>query len=1324
SRQAEPTVCAENTQPGLILGAECCEGQQCVTTSSVGAEASMGLLSGDTLGPLAVALVIFLLLVDLMHRRARWAPRYPPGPLPLPGLGNLLHVDFQDLPRSFGRLRHCFGDVFSLQMAWTPVVVLNGLAAVREALVDHGEDTSDRPPVPVTTLLGVILAPYGHAWKEQRRFSVSTMRNLGLGKKSLEQWVTEEASYLCAAFSDQAGLPFSPNLLLNKAVSNVISSLIFGRRFEYTDPRYLKLMDLIQEAVNEDTGFLREVLNSIPVLLHIPGLAGTALQGQQAFMSMVDELVAENKMSRNQEQPPRDLTDAFLDEVQKAKGNPESSFSEENLRLVVFDLFSAGMVTTSITLAWALLLMILHPDVQRRVQEEIDEVIGQVRRPEMGDQARMPFTTAVVHEVQRFGDIIPLNLPHMTTKDIVVQGFLIPKGTTLITNLSSVLKDETVWEKPFRFHPEHFLDSQGRFVKQEAFMPFSAGRRLCLGEPLARMELFLFFTCLLQRFSFSVPPGQPRPSDHGVYSFLVTPSPYQLVSCGESCQCTQRSSVGTEASMGLLSGDTLGPLAVALAVFLLLVDLMHRRTRWAPRYPPGPLPLPGLGNLLQVDFQELPQCISQLRHRFGDVFSLQMAWTPMVVLNGLAAVREALVDRGEDTADRPPMPLTELLGVILARYGHVWREQRRFSVSTMRNLGLGKKSLEQWVTEEASYLCAAFADHLGLPFSPNLLLNKAVSNVIAALTFGRRFEYEDPRFLKLLDLSEDVMKDGRGFLHQVMNMCPVLRHIPGLAGKVFQGQKAFIHLVDELVAENRITRDQEQPPRDLTDAFLDEVQKAKGNPESSFSEENLRLVVSDLFFAGMVTTSITLAWALLLMILHPDVQRRVQEEIDEVIGQVRRPEMGDQARMPFTTAVVHEVQRFGDIIPLNLPHMTTKDIVVQGFLIPKGTTFITNLSSVLKDETVWEKPFRFHPEHFLDAQGRFVKQEAFMPFSAGVIMARYGRAWKEQRRFSVSTMRNLGLGKKSLEQWVTEEASYLCAAFSNQAGLPFSPNLFLNKAVTNVLNSIPMLLHIPGLADKVLSAQKALMSLVDELVAENRNTRDQEQPPRDLTDAFLDEVQKAKGNPESSFSEENLRLVVFDLFSAGMVTTSITLAWALLLMILHPDVQRRVQEEIDEVIGQVRRPEMGDQARMPFTTAVVHEVQRFGDIIPLNVPHMTTKDIVVQGFLIPKGTTLITNLSSVLKDETIWEKPFRFHPEHFLDAQGRFVKQEAFMPFSAGRRLCLGEPLARMELFLVFTCLLQRFSFSVPPGQPRPSDHGVHSFLVTPSPYQLCAVPR
>ncbi|XP_068938076.1 cytochrome P450 2D6 [Petaurus breviceps papuanus] len=487
----------------------------------------------ETLTTVVLALTVFLFLLDFSKRWQR-PLRYPPGPRTIPVLGNMLQVDFQNLHGSYRQLQKKFGNIFSLQMAWTPVVVLNGPEAVREALVQKSEDTSDRPPSPVYDHLGfgpnsqgVIIARYGEAWREQRRFSLTTLRNFGLGKQSLEQWVITEADFLCSSFASKEGHPFDPRHLLSCCVTNVISSLIYGNRFNYDDQKLQKLLGLLEISLKEEIGLMKQVANEFPVLLSIPGLPQWLFRGLNAFYDILDEFLEEHKATWDPTQP-RDMTDAFLMEIEKAKDIPGSSFNSENLRAVIGDLFMAGMATTSTTLQWALLLLLLHPSVQRRVQEEIDRVIGWNRRPTMKDQANLPFTNAVIHEVQHFSDIIPLGIPHMTSRDTEIQGFVIPKGTTLITNLSSVLKDESSWKQPYRFYPEHFLDAQGRFVKPEAFIPFSAGRRVCLGEPLAKIELFIFFTTLLQDFNFVLPPGSSLPSDKANVTLILTPQPFQL----------------------------------------------------------------------------------------------------------------------------------------------------------------------------------------------------------------------------------------------------------------------------------------------------------------------------------------------------------------------------------------------------------------------------------------------------------------------------------------------------------------------------------------------------------------------------------------------------------------------------------------------------------------------------------------------------------------------------------------------------------------------------------------------------------------------------
>ncbi|XP_010220988.1 PREDICTED: cytochrome P450 2J3-like, partial [Tinamus guttatus] len=205
------------------------------------------------------------------------------------------------------------------------------------------------------------------------------------------------------------------------------------------------------------------------------------------------------------------------------------------------------------------------------------------------------------------------------------------------------------------------------------------------------------------------------------------------------------------------------------------------------------------------------------------------------------------------------------------------------------------------------------------------------------------------------------------------------------------------------------------------------------------------------------------------------------------------------------------------------------------------------------------------------------------------------------------------------------------------------------------------------------------------------------------------------------FSEENLVACVLDLFFAGTETTSTTLRWALLYMAAYPEIQARVQAELDAVVGQTRQPGLDDQASLPYTNAVVHEVQRFSNILPVGVPRMTTRDTLLGGFLVPKGTLLMTSLNSVLMDKE-WETPDAFNPEHFLK-DGQFCRREAFIPFSLGKRTCPGEQLARAEIFLFFTALLQKFTFRMPQDT-VPSLSYRLAITRQPQPYRICALPR
>nr|XP_034362190.1 cytochrome P450 2C29 isoform X3 [Arvicanthis niloticus] len=420
-----------------------------------------------------LVLTLSCLILLSLWRQSSGRGKLPPGPTPLPIIGNFLQIDVKNISQSFTNFSKAYGPVFTLYLGSQPTVILHGYEAVKEALIDHGEEFAGRGSFPIIDKiikgLGVVFSN-GNGWKETRRFTLMTLRNLGMGKRNIEDRVQEEAQCLVEELRKTKGSPCDPTFILSCAPSNVICSIIFQNRFDSNDKDFLILMKKINENVK---------------ILSSPWLQANHIE--------------------------------------------QSEFSLENLASTINDLFSAGTETTSTTLRYALLLLLKNPHVTAKVQEEIDSVIGRHRSPCMQDRSHMPYTDAMIHEVQRYIDLIPTNLPHAVTCDIKFRNYIIPKGTTVITSLSSVLHDSKEFPNPEMFDPGHFLDGNGNFKKSDYFMPFSTGKRICAGEGLARMELFLFLTTILQNFKLK---SLVHPKDIDttpvVNGLASLPPPYQL----------------------------------------------------------------------------------------------------------------------------------------------------------------------------------------------------------------------------------------------------------------------------------------------------------------------------------------------------------------------------------------------------------------------------------------------------------------------------------------------------------------------------------------------------------------------------------------------------------------------------------------------------------------------------------------------------------------------------------------------------------------------------------------------------------------------------
>ncbi|XP_026577541.1 cytochrome P450 2J5-like [Pseudonaja textilis] len=482
---------------------------------------------------ISVILLFPLLSLLILFSLEQWWSRrhFPPGPLSLPVFGNAWALQMRNNEDVLKKLAKKYGNMYTLWLGNQSVVVLSGFKAVKEGLVGYGEEFSGRAVSAFFSSQGKgrgIVFANGHIWKKQRQIGNTSLRLFGPGNKKIEHHIKEEAQQLIEIFTRTQGQPFDPSLPLIYSVSNVMCAFNLGHQFAHEDQNFQKLVENILCTVRMTGRAFHLVYETIPWLMkHLPGPHQKPIESAKFILSFVRQEVERHKQYQSLHDP-QDFIDFYLLQMEKNKDDLNSVYNEENLACCLLELFIAGAETTYSSLMWAVLLLVNHPDIQEKVHKEIEDVFGASGSISYDDRHKLPYTNAVIHETQRAKYVLFLPIPRQSIKDVKMRGFHIPKGTIIVSDLRSVLLDPEEWETPEEFNPNHFLDKDGKFQTREAFMPFSAGQRACLGEKLSRIEMFIILTNLLRTFHFQPPEGVKKLDEKPIVSVGLTPHPFKI----------------------------------------------------------------------------------------------------------------------------------------------------------------------------------------------------------------------------------------------------------------------------------------------------------------------------------------------------------------------------------------------------------------------------------------------------------------------------------------------------------------------------------------------------------------------------------------------------------------------------------------------------------------------------------------------------------------------------------------------------------------------------------------------------------------------------
>ncbi|XP_055336980.1 cytochrome P450 2J4-like [Paramacrobiotus metropolitanus] len=507
-----------------------------------------------TVGVLVGSAALLAAVLYFLQRWSSSAPRRPPagGALPpqppgWPLLGNLTLMLSRQRHRLIQAAGSQLGGCITLQLGPRKSVWITSYEYFREAVINHAWEFAGRPPEMrsldvIAGEPGIVASGVSEEEREIRKITLISLRSFGFGKSSMQETILHEADELITAFrrhcpapsEGQSSRPFNPRNTLANASANVISSVLMGNNFQQGDTDFHALSDDLTEAIKKV--MISQQARAFPLLrLFVSRRLKTAYNTFRRTFAFLKSIVEEH-VERHQPGMPRDFVDDWFDKAadEASKAGDKAVFRAERLPKVLMDLFIGGFETTTTAFQWIFLMLLHNPDVQTKIHEEMDRVLGS-RSSTSGQQVTLEqrdalvYTEAVILETLRKYPLIPFAVPHMCTQTTKLGDYTIPQGTQVMLHLFSIHHDPALFPEPERFLPERFLGADGRLTVPEQFVPFSAGRRSCIGEQLARKELFLFFANIMLNFSIHPPAAGELPSLNENDGIVMYPDPYEII---------------------------------------------------------------------------------------------------------------------------------------------------------------------------------------------------------------------------------------------------------------------------------------------------------------------------------------------------------------------------------------------------------------------------------------------------------------------------------------------------------------------------------------------------------------------------------------------------------------------------------------------------------------------------------------------------------------------------------------------------------------------------------------------------------------------------